>query len=179
MMHHEDYRGFGHLLRQAANLKIDQISVRKGDFTLSIQSGGKGDILDISEKMDVVDDLDTNKDAEEVAKIDSIPVKEKKKEADTKKVTEEVKESAKNKSTYSHTLKAPLVGTFYSSDGPGKPPLVKIGDSIKKGDKVCFIEAMKLFNEIKAAEDCKILAFLAKDGEGVKKEQSLVAYEPA
>lgn len=180
MMHHEDYRGFGHLLRQAANLKIDQISVSKGDFTLSIQSGDKtGDILDTSEKMDVVDDLDTNKGAEEVAKIDSVTVKEKKKEADTKKVTEEVKESAKNKSTYSHTLKAPLVGTFYSSAGPGKPPLVEIGDIIKKGDKVCVVEAMKLFNEIKAAEDCKILAFLAKDGEGVKKDQSLVAYEPA
>ena len=90
-----------------------------------------------------------------------------------------MKESAKNKSTYSHTLKAPLVGTFYSSAGPGKPPLVEIGDIIKKGDKVCVVEAMKLFNEIKAAEDCKILAFLAKDGEGVKKDQSLVAYEPA
>ena len=129
--------------------------------------------------MDIVDDLDTSKDAKEVTTGDTKTVKEKKKEADLKKVAEEVKESAKDKPVYSHTLKAPLVGTFYSSAGPGKPPLVNIGDTIKKGDKVCIVEAMKLFNEIKAIEDCKILEFLVKDGEGVKKDQALVAYEPA
>ena len=180
LMHLEDYRGFGHLLREAANLKIDQISISKGDFTLALQSGDNaGDISDTTKKIKAMDGLDALKDAEEVTNIDNKPVNEKEKGAEIKKVNEEVLESAKHKTMHSHTLKAPLVGTFYSSAGPGNPPLVEIGKSVLKGDKVCVVEAMKLFNEIKATEDCKILSFLVKDGEGVKKDQDLVAYEPA
>ncbi len=105
----------------------------------------------------------------------------------TQKKTENVKEKETGPApktsqvlpSYSHTLNAPLVGTFYSSSGPGKNKLVSIGDAVKKGDKICIVEAMKLFNEIEAIEDCIIQAILVNDGDGVKKDQPLVAYEPA
>jgi len=74
---------------------------------------------------------------------------------------------------------APLNGTFYISSGPGKPPFVKAGDTVKAGDPVCIVEAMKLFNQIKAPVDCKILKVLVEHGKAVKKDQPLVSYEPA
>lgn len=65
-------------------------------------------------------------------------------------------------------IKAPIVGTFYQSASPGKPPYVSKGDKIKKGDIVCIIEAMKFMNEVTSEEDGEILEVLVKDGEFVE-----------
>lgn len=65
-------------------------------------------------------------------------------------------------------IKAPIVGTFYQSASPEKPPYVKKGDKIKKGDIVCIIEAMKFMNEVTSEEDGEILEVLVKDGEFVE-----------
>ncbi len=67
---------------------------------------------------------------------------------------------------------APLNGTFYRSAGPGKPELAADGAAVKAGDAVCIVEAMKLFNPIKAPAGGKI-TFLAKHGEVVVKGQTL------
>lgn len=178
LMHLEDYRGFGHLLRQAANLKIDQINISKGDFTLSIRSNGKTGEVSDTVKMDLTEEPEAAKDTDKVAKLEGGPLQKDKKETEAKKASKAKGESTKEEPAFPHTINAPLVGTFYSSAGPGKPPLVKIGESVKKGEKVCMVEAMKLFNEIQAIEDCRILEFLVKDGENIKKDQALVAYEP-
>ncbi len=172
MMHLEDYRGFGHLLKQAAGLKIGNLTVSKGDFSISLKADGESTA---SQPIDAGDDsLDEIEVPAAVAEPGKKPVKQKPEE----KIDTE-KDNVQVTAAYSHTLNAPLVGTFYSSPGPGKPPLVKPGDSVKKGDKVCIVEAMKLFNEIEAIENCIIREFLVKDGESVKKDQPLVAYEPA
>jgi len=78
---------------------------------------------------------------------------------------------------YKQTIKAPLVGTFYSSPGPGKPAFVKEGDIVEKGAKVCIVEAMKLFNEISAPSRCKIVKMLVADGTAVDKDQELIGIE--
>jgi len=78
---------------------------------------------------------------------------------------------------YAQSIKAPLVGTFYSSPGPGKPAFVKEGDIVEKGAKVCIVEAMKLFNEISAPARCKIVKILAADGAAVDKDQELIGVE--
>ena len=67
------------------------------------------------------------------------------------------------------TLNATLTGTFYRADAPGKPNIVEEGASVKAGEPVCVLEAMKLFNPVKAAEDCTIVRFLVKPGETVQK----------
>ena len=67
---------------------------------------------------------------------------------------------------------APLNGTFYRSAGPGKPEMAKDGDAVKEGSPVCIVEAMKLFNPIKATASGKI-TFLVKHGEAVTKGQTL------
>lgn len=77
------------------------------------------------------------------------------------------------------TIKAPMIGTFYRSSAPDKPPFVKVGDSISTGDTICIIEAMKLFNEIESEVDGKIVKILADDASPVEYDQPMMIIEPA
>ena len=76
------------------------------------------------------------------------------------------------------TIKAPIIGTFYRRPAPDKPPYVEVGDSIKEGDVVCIIEAMKLFNEIESEVSGKIVKFLVEDATPVEFDQPLFLVEP-
>jgi acetyl-CoA carboxylase biotin carboxyl carrier protein len=166
----EDYKGLNTLLSNAAGLHLNELTIRKGDFTLVLSSK----------------ETPPSTEAKVPAKNDEIKGKNTPQEKSglksaTRQTASEMPEENKEKSEakYSHTVNAPLGGTFYSSSNPSTPPLVKKGDTVKKGDKVCVIEAMKLFNEIVAIEKCKIMEFLVKDGDIVRKDQPLIAYEPA
>lgn len=77
------------------------------------------------------------------------------------------------------TVKSPMIGTFYRSPGPDKPAFVAVGDTIKAGDKICIIEAMKLFNEIEAEVSGKIVKVLVDDAKPVEYDQPLFLVEPA
>lgn len=65
-------------------------------------------------------------------------------------------------------IKAPMVGTFYRSSSPKDLPFVKVGDSVKKGDVLCILEAMKLMNEIEAECDGKVVEICKKDEDMVE-----------
>ena len=73
-------------------------------------------------------------------------------------------------------VEAPLNGTFYRSDAPGKPPMAGDGAVVKAGDAVCVVEAMKLFNPIKATAAGKI-TFLVEHGKAVTKGQVIATIE--
>jgi oxaloacetate decarboxylase alpha subunit len=75
------------------------------------------------------------------------------------------------------TVNAPLNGTFYRSPGPGKPELAKEGDSLQAGDPILIIEAMKLFNQIKADKPLKVVKFLVEHGAAVAKGQPLAVVQ--
>jgi oxaloacetate decarboxylase alpha subunit len=75
------------------------------------------------------------------------------------------------------TINAPLNGTFYRSPGPGKPEIAKEGDSLKAGDPLCIVEAMKLFNQIKADKALKVVKFLVEHGAVVAKGQPLAVVQ--
>ena len=70
-------------------------------------------------------------------------------------------------------VKAPLVGTFYTSSAPGETPFVKVGDTVKKGQVLGIIEAMKLMNEIESEYDGVVEAVLAENERMVEYEQPL------
>jgi acetyl-CoA carboxylase biotin carboxyl carrier protein len=76
-------------------------------------------------------------------------------------------------------VKSPMIGTFYRSAGPGKPPFVNIGDEVKPGKIVCIIEAMKLFNEIESDLAGKIVKMLVDDGKPVEYDQPLFLVDPS
>jgi len=86
-------------------------------------------------------------------------------------------EAAEDNGNYEE-VKSPMIGTFYRSSSPDKDPFVSVGDEVKKGDVICIIEAMKLFNEIEAEISGKIVKVLADDTTPVEYDQPLFLIEP-
>ena len=76
-------------------------------------------------------------------------------------------------------IKSPMIGTFYRSAGPDKPSFIEVGQSIKPGDKLCIIEAMKLFNEIESEISGTIVKVLVNDSTPIEYDQPLFLVEPA
>jgi len=77
------------------------------------------------------------------------------------------------------TVKAPMIGTFYRSSSPETPPFVNVGDTIKKGETLCIIEAMKLFNEIESEVSGKIVKVLVDDTTPVEFDQPIFLVDPS
>jgi acetyl-CoA carboxylase biotin carboxyl carrier protein len=75
-------------------------------------------------------------------------------------------------------IRSPMVGTFYRAPAPDKPPYVQVGDIIQKGQVVCIIEAMKLFNEIQSEVSGKIVRILVENAQPVEYDQPLFEVEP-
>ncbi|MCQ2410797.1 MAG: hypothetical protein MJ053_04825 [Elusimicrobiaceae bacterium] len=78
---------------------------------------------------------------------------------------------------YKEVLKAPLMGIFFRGSTPSAPPLVKEGAQVEKGDVICLIEAMKVFNEMRAEFPCIIKKVLVENGKPVKQGEPLFAIE--
>ncbi|MDT0558007.1 acetyl-CoA carboxylase biotin carboxyl carrier protein [Ichthyenterobacterium sp. W332] len=77
------------------------------------------------------------------------------------------------------TIKSPIIGTFYRKPSPDKPMFVEVGSSIKEGDVLCVIEAMKLFNEIESEVSGKIVKILVDDSSPVEFDQPLFLVDPS
>ena len=91
----------------------------------------------------------------------------------SKEIVENVDEPEENLSF----IQSPMVGTFYRSPAPGKPPFVEIGQRVKKGDTICIIEAMKMMNQVKSEFDGKIVDIKVENGQPVEFNESLVSIE--
>ena len=76
------------------------------------------------------------------------------------------------------TIKAQMIGTFYRSSAPEKPPFVEVGSVIKPGDTLCIIEAMKLFNEIESEVSGRIVKILVDDVSPIEFDQPLFLIDP-
>lgn len=77
------------------------------------------------------------------------------------------------------TIKSPIIGTFYRKPSPDKPMFVEVGTTIAKGDVLCVIEAMKLFNEIESEVSGKIVKILVDDMSPVEYDQPLFLVDPS
>jgi oxaloacetate decarboxylase alpha subunit len=146
-----DYAGIREIVEAARGTGIQELTIRKGDFVLTLSAGGSGAAV-----------------LQPAPAAAVVPVKPSLLKAEPPKQTAAA--------ALGKTINSPLVGKFYVSPGSGKPRFVEEGASVKAGDTVCIVEAMKLFNEIKAPEDGKNLKFLVKNGEVVQKGQPLIAY---
>jgi len=158
LVHTNDYTGIAHIITQSAGLNLDELSIKKGDFTIDIRANGAAPRAAVP----------VAAAPQAVTPAPTAPV------AETAAPAEEAPAPAGDSSEYTNTVKAPLVGTFYASAEPGQPPFAKIGQEIKAGDTVCIVEAMKLFNEIKATDDGIVDAIFFRDGDKVSKGDVLV-----
>ena len=77
-----------------------------------------------------------------------------------------------------YIIRSPIVGTFYRAPAPDAPPYVDVGDTIKAGQVVCIVEAMKLMNEIQAEKGGKIVKILVENAMPVEYNQMMIVLEP-
>lgn len=90
----------------------------------------------------------------------------------------EAKKAASDKENNWVVVKSPIVGTFYRSSSPEKPPYAKVGDTIEVGSVVCIVEAMKLFNEIESEVSGTIVKVLVENASPVEYDQELFYVDP-
>jgi acetyl-CoA carboxylase biotin carboxyl carrier protein len=147
-----DYSELNNLLQKVDTLGFSELTIRRDDLAFSL----KGDR--VRETSDEPSPARTDHDEAVAAQEAPTP-------------PEEIDEDA------GEPIIAPLSGTFYISEGPGKPHFVKVGDKVKIGDRLCIVEAMKLYNEIKASTDCRIVKILVDHGQSVEKDQPLMLVE--
>ncbi|MGE8317566.1 MAG: acetyl-CoA carboxylase biotin carboxyl carrier protein [Comamonas sp.] len=76
-----------------------------------------------------------------------------------------------------HTVKSPMVGTFYRSSSPGAKPFVEVGSEVKEGETLCIVEAMKILNEIESDKSGIVKRILAENGQAVEFGQPLFVIE--
>jgi acetyl-CoA carboxylase biotin carboxyl carrier protein len=76
-----------------------------------------------------------------------------------------------------HVIKSPMVGTFYRASSPGAKPFVELGQTIKEGEAVCIVEAMKILNEIEADKSGVVTQILVENGQAVEYGQPLFVVE--
>lgn len=76
-----------------------------------------------------------------------------------------------------HPVKAPMVGTFYRSASPGAKPFVEVGQTVKQGETICIIEAMKILNEIEADKAGTVTQILCENGQAVEYGQPMFIIE--
>ncbi|MFP4012511.1 MAG: pyruvate carboxylase subunit B [Chitinispirillaceae bacterium] len=157
----------GELLQKIDGLKMEEIVFRKGDYHLSVRPAGSAPVTSMPAQPSV-----------DVTVADSAAAQAQPQAKKAEQLSAaQAEPEAKKEESFSRTINAPLVGTFYSAPGPGKPSFVKEGDVVEAGGKVCIVEAMKLFNEISSPVKCKIVKVLVQDGEAVDKDQPLIGIE--
>ena len=94
-------------------------------------------------------------------------------------VVENTNEKSEDNTDHLIIVKSSMIGTFYRSSSPEKPPFVSVGDSINNGDTICIIEAMKLFNEIESEVSGKIVKILVDDATPIEFDQPLFLVDPS
>jgi acetyl-CoA carboxylase biotin carboxyl carrier protein len=73
---------------------------------------------------------------------------------------------------------SPMVGTFYRASGPDEPPFIEVGDTIRLGQAICIIEAMKLMNELEAEVEGEVMEILVENGKPIEFGQALMRVKP-
>lgn len=138
--------------------------------------------MDYNEIKNLINDIgDSKVDEVNLEFPDGIKISVKKNNAVIKEVvkqpgcenTENINIQIDDKKENFKTVKSPMVGTFYSKSSPTSSPFVKVGDTVKKGQVLCIVEAMKLMNEIESEYDGEIVAICANDDDMVEFGQIL------
>ena len=97
----------------------------------------------------------------------------------TKKIKEVEKKVEDSEIDNKLTIKSPMIGTFYRAANPESDPFIKEGDKVSKGQTICIIEAMKLFNEIESEMSGTIIKILIDDASPVEYDQDLFIIDPS
>lgn len=145
------------LIKFISSSKVDEVAIEQKDFKIRIKRNAQNITANVPKTI-TVQELPAEQE----------DVKPSDKES-TKPATEESK---------TEEIKSPMIGTFYRKSSPDKPVFVEVGDMVEKGQIICIIEAMKLFNEIESEVSGKIVKVLVDDSQPVEYGQPLFVVEP-
>ena len=155
-----DVQQIQELIRVVAKAGVTEVSLEQGDFKITIKTQGEAP-------------------AQQVQQVYHVPA-----QAPQQQVAAPAPQAAAPAAPAAPvadttiTIKSPMIGTFYQKPSPDKEAFVKVGDKITKGQVVCVIEAMKLFNEIESEVSGTIVKILVNDTTPVEYDQPLFILEP-
>jgi acetyl-CoA carboxylase biotin carboxyl carrier protein len=146
------------LIKFISSSKVDEVAIEQKDFKIRIKRNAQTVTATVPKPV----------------AVQEVPVVQQ--AATTPAVKETVTPASEDSKT--EEIKSPMIGTFYRKSSPDKPVFVEVGDVIEKGQVICIIEAMKLFNEIESEVSGKIVKVLVDDSQPVEYGQPLFVIEP-
>ncbi|MBC5835662.1 acetyl-CoA carboxylase biotin carboxyl carrier protein [Flavobacterium sp. F372] len=161
-----DLKEIQNLIKFVSNSGVAEVKLETGDVKITIRTTLEGNSPDIT-YVQQAPMQQAIQQAAPVAPVAAAPVAAT--PADT---------TAEDNSKYI-TIKSPMIGTLYRKPSPDKPMFVEVGTTINKGDVVCVVEAMKLFNEIESEISGKIVKVLVDDSSPVEFDQPLFLVDPS
>ena len=160
-----DLKEIQNLIKFVSNSGVAEVKLETGDVKITIRTTLEGNSPDITYVQQAP--MQQAIQAAPVAPAVAAPV-----------VATPVETPAEDNSKYI-TIKSPMIGTLYRKPAPDKPMFVEVGSTINKGDVVCVVEAMKLFNEIESEVSGKIVKILVDDMSPVEFDQPLFLVDPS
>ena len=161
-----DIKEIQNLIKFVQKSGVEEVKIERDDFKITIKTKS------VAPQHIIVEDVPTpvSIPASQPITQDVQAVQE---------VTQETTQSVNLENDNQVIVKSPIIGTFYRKPSPDKPSFVEVGQSITKGDVLCVIEAMKLFNEIESDFTGKIVKILVDDQSPVEFDQPLFIIDPS
>jgi len=159
-----DLKEIQNLIKFVSNSGVAEVKLETGDVKITIRTTLEGNSPDIT----YVQQAPMQQATQAAAPVAAVSAP----------AAAPVVEAAEDNSKYI-TIKSPMIGTLYRKPAPDKPMFVEVGSTISKGDVVCVVEAMKLFNEIESEISGKIVKVLVDDSSPVEFDQPLFLVDPS
>ncbi len=148
------------LIRLFDKSSITELSIREGEFSIKLKKQSFN--VETPVKQTPIAETQPQQTSPQPQQISATPAQE----APQPKEAENIV-----------TINSPMVGTFYRAPSPDAAPFVNVGDTVRKGQTIAIIEAMKIMNELEAEFDCKILEILVENGQPVEYDMPLFRVE--
>jgi acetyl-CoA carboxylase biotin carboxyl carrier protein len=158
-----DLKEIQNLIKFVANSGVAEVKLEMDDVKITIRTTLEGNVTEATyvQQLPVQNALPQAAAPQQIAPVAAAP------------------EAPVVENAHYITIKSPIIGTFYRKPAPDKPMFVEVGKSIAKGDVLCVIEAMKLFNEIESEISGKIVKILVDDMSPVEFDQPLFLVDPS
>ncbi|RNL94011.1 acetyl-CoA carboxylase biotin carboxyl carrier protein [Sinomicrobium pectinilyticum] len=161
-----DLKEIQNLIKFVAKSGASEVKLEMDDVKITIKTGTEGSTSETTY-------------IQQVPVAPTVPQQPMQQQAQEQAAPAKPAESAPAESDKYITIKSPIIGTFYRKPSPDKPTFVEVGSTIKQGDVLCVIEAMKLFNEIESEVSGKIVKVLVDDSSPVEFDQPLFLVDPS
>ena len=159
-----DIKEIQNLIKFVQKSGVEEVKIERDDFKITIKTKS------VAPQHLIVEDVPTPV---------SIPASQQPTQAVQEVNIQETPETVNLENDNQVIVKSPIIGTFYRKPSPDKPSFVEVGQSVSKGDVLCVIEAMKLFNEIESDFSGKIVKILVDDQSPVEFDQPLFIIDPS